>query len=620
LTGNYATYTTIDKDLYKSVNEQIKPYGLHLVKYSNSITYGISKISKKKYTRNFITDELSKLNLMGKKSYKKFIPHQYKFNTIPNRISILQGLMDTDGTVGTRGHISFSSSSKQLAKDVQFLVQSLGGTGKITSRYTHYTYKGVKKTGRESFRVNICLPNNISPFKLKRKSDKVKLRIKYFPRRYIDKVEYIGKKEAQCISIEDKNHLYITDNFIVTHNTHLAKEYAKNSKRSIALTATTGIAALNLGGETIHRFLGLGILNRPEHAEKIINKWKKIRKSGTPWDREKCKLIDKLDAIVIDEASMLRRDQFELIEVVLSHIKDSPKPFGGVQIILVGDFFQLPPVVQAYEVKQFPDLKSPYCFQSNLWNYCSFKTINLTTNYRQSDPKFLSVLNKIRVGHIDDEVNKVMGERVDHTFSGPIQPVKIFTHKVNVKDENLACLKALKQPVYLSEADFSGKKIFTDALEKDCPADKKLYFCDGAQIMMLTNDPKGGWVNGTLGIITNSDPLTIELHNGEIIIDPALHNWEKVVYKIVNDKWTQKTVASMKQYPFKLAWSSTIHKSQGLTLDCIDVNIQSCFTAGQAYVALSRVKTLEGLSLRGWFPKAIQTDKRVIKFYSKDKE
>lgn len=396
--------------------------------------------------------------------------------------------------------------------------------------------------------------------------------------------------------------------------THLAKEFAKSSKHNVALCATTGIAALNLGGETIHRFLGIGITTRPEQADQIIKKWARIKRSSKPWDKAKWKIMESIDAIVIDEASMLRRDQFELIEAVLSGVRDNGLPFGGVQIILVGDFFQLPPVVTEYDKKKFKDLKDPYCFQSVLWNFGSFNSINLTTNYRQSDLDFLRILNDIRIGKITDEIEEAMQSRLNQKFDGEIKPIKLFPFKADVATENIECLKKIKSPKYLSEAEYTGKDINVETLKKDCPAEDKLYFCKGAQIIMLTNEPNGKWVNGSMGIITDTDPVMVKLTDGRIV-KPEMFKWEKVIHKMVGNKWTQEVVATMTQYPFKLAYATTIHKSQGLTLDYVDLDLTSCFAAGQAYVALSRVRNIEGLSLRGWSKSVIKTDPRVLKFY-----
>lgn len=396
--------------------------------------------------------------------------------------------------------------------------------------------------------------------------------------------------------------------------TFLIKEFAKQSKLNVALTATTGMAALNLGGETIHRLIGIGIATRPEQAEPILKKWKRYKTSSKPWEKAKWKVMMSLDAIVIDEASMLRKDQFELIEVVLNALRDSSKPFGGIQMILVGDFFQLPPVVTTWDEKKYPDLNKPYCFQSSLWTHASFCSISLTTQYRQSDKDFLRVLNKIRIGKVDEEVNSIMASRVNAKLNSTIAPLKLSPFKADVRTENMKCLKKIKGPKYLSEADYTGNIVNVDILKKDCVADDKLYFCKGAQVMMITNEQKGLWHNGTMGIVTQSDPILIELSDG-VIVTPEKFTWEKVNYKVTNDKWKKEVVASVTQYPFRLAWASSIHKSQGLTLDYIDLDVEKCFASGQAYVALSRVKTLEGLSLKSWNKRAVKTDPRVLAFY-----
>ena len=384
------------------------------------------------------------------------------------------------------------------------------------------------------------------------------------------------------------------------------------------LTATTGVAALNLGGETIHRFLGIGITARPEESGKIIGKWEKIKKSKASWDVAKCQLIKNLQTIIVDEASMLRRDQFELMDVILSYLKDNPLAFGGVQMVLVGDFFQLPPVVPNSDSMIYQDLKEPFCFQSDLWSQANFQSFNLTTNYRQGEGEFLDALEQIRIGNVTPEIEKMLDSRVGIDLQIPMEPVKLFSHKVDVSKENLYCLKQLPGDKYVSEAEFQGKKYDTDILARECPADSSLYFCKGAQVMMLTNDAAGRWINGTLGIIRNCDPLQIQLSNN-LTVSVAMHEWERHVPFL--DKWsgeirTQK-VATMKQYPIALAWSSSIHKAQGLTLDYVEADLTKCFSPGAAYVALSRVKSLDGLKLKGWNKQSIFADKRVKDFYGK---
>lgn len=397
--------------------------------------------------------------------------------------------------------------------------------------------------------------------------------------------------------------------------TYLANQFAKTSKKGVVLTATTGVAALNVGGETIHRFLGLGIATREFQAGKIIGKWNKIKKSTKPWDKAKWQLMQDLDTIIIDEASMLRRDQFELIDIVLSSVLDNPLAFGGIQMVLVGDFFQLPPVITSYEVNKYPDLIRPFCFQSQLWQQASFCAFNLTSNYRQVEGEFLEALEQLRIGIVSDEAHQLMSSRVDADLRIPMEPVKLFSLKDNVQKENIECLKQLPGDKILSTAEFEGKDYDVKVLEKECPAETNLYFGKDAQIMMLTNDPKDRWVNGTMGIIKETSPVKVKLSTG-YTVDLVPFTWERVVHESMpNGTISTQTIATMTQYPFKLAYATTIHKSQGLTLDYIDIDLSQCFAPGQAYVALSRAKTLEGLTLRGWRKDCIKTDPRVKKFY-----
>lgn len=392
------------------------------------------------------------------------------------------------------------------------------------------------------------------------------------------------------------------------------ESWVKKSNKNIALTATTGIAALNIGGETIHRFLGLRISNRPEEADQILNYWDRVKNSRKPWDVQKWKVLQKLDVIVIDEVSMLRRDQFELIDIVLSGIKNNTAPFGGVQVVLVGDFLQLPPVVTPYDLNKFDDLATPFCFQSRLWGQAKFYSIMLNTNYRQSEKEFMDALDNIRVGQIGEKENQLISSRVGLPYKNGSEPIKIYSHKKDVNKENINKLKELGNQIYLEEASYTGNKFYLDLLKKECIAENKLYYCVNAQVMMITNDINGYWVNGSLGKIIKSEPITIKLYNGKIV-KPDKEIWEKYNYKVFNGRLVKESVATMKQYPFKLGFCQTSHKSQGLTLDCADVDLSKCFAEGQAYVAISRVKSLDGLYISGWDPSKVLVNQDVLRFY-----
>lgn len=428
-------------------------------------------------------------------------------------------------------------------------------------------------------------------------------------------MKYVESEEQILESLLKGNNLFITGS-AGAGKTYIASSFARNVS-NVVLTATTGVSALNLGGETIHRFLGIGIATRDFQASKIIGKWESIKRSNKPWDREKWKTLKNTRAIVIDEVSMLRRDQFELLDIVLSGILENPLPFGGIQIILVGDFFQLPPVITTKDKSKFPDLNKPYCFQSNLWKQANFDSFNLISNYRQDDGKFLEALEKIRIGNIPDDVNDLFKSRLNIDLNIPMEPVKLFSHKSTAKTENIECLKGIHEEKLLSTADYTGKEYDINILQKECPAEDKLYFCKGAQVMMLTNDAKDRWVNGTIGIIVNTNPVQVRMSNGITRkIEPF--TWERITHKSDSQGNIKSHIAAtMKQYPFKLAYATTIHKSMGLTLDYVDIDLERAFAYGQAYVALSRVKTLEGLRLRGWNRNSVMADPVVKAFYSK---
>lgn len=396
--------------------------------------------------------------------------------------------------------------------------------------------------------------------------------------------------------------------------TYLIKQFMANNRKAI-LTATTGIAALNLGGETIHRFSGLGIACRPFEAGKIIGRWNAVKNSSKKWDIDKWRVMDQVETIVIDEVSMLRRDQFELLDIILSSIKENNMPFGGVQMILVGDFLQLPPVVSVSDLNKYPDMKQPYCFQSDLWQQAGFQTFNLTTNYRQGEGAFLQALGEVRVGQVSDEAAALIDGRVGASTTANVRPIKMFSLNKDVSKENIECLKQVPGPKYCSEAEYTGKDFDVDVLKKECPAEQKLYFCEGAQVMMLTNDPKGYWVNGSMGIIEQVDPIHIRLASGKRV-EVGLNTWEKIKHKAKGKEIVSEVVASMAQYPFKLAYSTSIHKSQSLTLDCVELDLSRCFAPGQAYTALSRVRDISGLVVKKWSKNSIIADKVVLDFYN----
>lgn len=406
-----------------------------------------------------------------------------------------------------------------------------------------------------------------------------------------------------------------------TGKTFTIKQWMAQTERQTVLTATTGVAALLLGGITVHRFSGIQIEARPEHIGLVMERWEDKRQNR--WGRQSWDLVRYTDTLVIDEVSMLRADQLQLINLVLKRIRGSEEPFGGIQVVLTGDFFQLPPVVTAFDAKRYPDLSRPFAFQSPAWAEGAFEKVELNVNHRQGAGPWLDILDRLRRG---DTEGVDLSAAVGRKFDGDVQPVRLFPLRANVDSENRAALDALPGEPLVSEATYQGHPSWQDALRKEAPIDDPLILKPGAQAMLIVNDPgeltemgrvSGRWANGSMCVVREigDTTVTVELVNGEPVC-LGEHTWEKVDYETVGDRVGKKVLASVAQYPLRLAWASTIHKSQGMTLDRAEIDVSGCFAPGQAYVALSRVKTLEGLSLRGWRPGAVTVAPEVKAFYA----
>lgn len=398
-----------------------------------------------------------------------------------------------------------------------------------------------------------------------------------------------------------------------TGKTHTVRKWMKETNRQVVLTATTGIAALLLGGQTIHRFSGIGIKARPELAEATVKAWHE-KTYHSKWSLKQWRTVEYTDTLVIDEVSMLRSDQITLIDHVLRGVRGSDRPFGGIQMIFTGDFFQLPPVVTSFDAAKYRDLERPFAFQSPSWTEAELKTVELEVNHRQGDGVWLDILTRLRRGEIGDVT--ALEARVGATFAGDVKPVRLFPLKANVAAENTAALRALPGEPVAAPADYQGSPGWCDALKKDLPADDPLILKPGAQVMLTTNDLDRRWVNGTMGVVRGISDYGVEVET----VDGMVHTvseaeWKKVEYTAESGRIVETVLATARQYPLKLAWASTIHKSQGMTLDRAELGLSGCFAPGQAYVALSRVRSLEGLSLRSWDPEVVHAHPDVLEFY-----
>lgn len=386
---------------------------------------------------------------------------------------------------------------------------------------------------------------------------------------------------------------------------------AKNKRQNVQVCALTGCACilLHCQAKTIHSWAGIGLGNLS--TEQLIQNIKSNKFILKRWK--------KIDCLIIDEVSMMSKKLFEDLDKIAKIVRENEKPFGGIQIVFVGDFYQLAPVGN----KEIEDTKK-YCFESDLWNATFQKTIILEKIYRQEDYNFLEILNNIRIGKLTRENMNILKKCLTKTTENLlIKPIKLYPVKRKVNKINLEELSKLDTEKKIFDCEIenfnniNNLKIDGINIEKEINYLKKnsmfeetLELKIGSQVMCIINlDIKNGIINGSTGIITDfvgDNPKVRFYNNKEIIIEK--HNFE-------HEKYPQ---IKIKQFPLILAWALTIHKSQGSTLDIAEIDVgSSIFTPGQTYVALSRVKNLDGLFLKSFNENKIKSCPKVINFYEK---
>ncbi len=371
-------------------------------------------------------------------------------------------------------------------------------------------------------------------------------------------------------------------------------EYLKANGVPLAITASTGIAATHINGQTIHSWSGLGI--KDELTDKDLDK---IAKRKVVRER-----LEKVEVLIIDEVSMLSLQNLECINQILQFFKINRKPFGGIQVILCGDFFQLPPVTR----ERIPNWQK-FAFMAPVWVEAEMKVCYLTEQYRQDDFGLLTLLNEIRSGEVSDSSQDLLMEKLeDSQHRQDEQSIKLFTHNADVEAVNLEMLANLEGKTEHYYAYLDGDDSLVESLRKSVLAPEHLKLKEGAQVIFVKNNFELGYLNGTLGTIigfnTDGWPVVEDLDGHEILAKPE--DWS-----IVNEY--HQPVATYSQVPLRLAWAITVHKSQGMTLDAAVIDLSKTFEPGQGYVALSRVKTWGGLTLKGCNDRALQMDPLVRK-------
>ena len=393
-----------------------------------------------------------------------------------------------------------------------------------------------------------------------------------------------------------------------TGKTTFLKAVKEHSTKRIVVVAPTGVAAINAGGVTIHSFFQLPL--SPFIPESRV-------KSKFDYGKEKRKIFRTLDLLIIDEISMVRADILDAIDSVLRRFREHNKPFGGVQLLMIGDLQQLTPVVTADEEELLKKYyETPYFFGSRALQRIQYVTIELTKVFRQQDQKFIDILNHFREGKVTNEDFKLLNSRYLPDFKEDENSnyIKLTTHNRIADNYNNQKLAQIKNKAYTFTAETQG--IFP---ETNYPADYKLTLKVGAQVMFIHNDSRGRYYNGKIGRITYIDEnqILVLCPNETEAIEVEQNVWENTKYTL-NEKTKQiedEVVGAFRQYPLRLAWAITIHKSQGLTFEYAIIDAQLAFASGQTYVALSRCRTLEGLVLATTLNQnAVINDQRVNQY------
>jgi hypothetical protein len=369
-------------------------------------------------------------------------------------------------------------------------------------------------------------------------------------------------------------------------------EYLKDHGIEAAITAPTGIAASHIGGMTLHSFFGIGIRETLSQYD-IEN----LTEKKYIWERMK-----NLKVLVIDEVSMLSPGLLDSIDAILKTFKFSSEPFGGIQTILVGDFFQLPPIS-----KKYSDTGKRFAFQSSSWQELSPTVCYLGTSFRHKDDILKNILKEIRSGDVSEESMNHFRSRYKKDPENVEHITRLYTHNADVDSINIQALTQVDAPMKIYAANTKGPKKWTEKIFSSALVLEKLELKKGALVFFIKNNYEKGYINGTLGTVIDFDVFNVpivETSSGKRIKAEKM-DWH---FEDVDGK----PKATVSQIPLRLAWAITVHKSQGMTLESAEIDLSKAFEPGQGYVALSRITALSGLKLMGLNDTALAVDPDVL--------
>jgi len=412
----------------------------------------------------------------------------------------------------------------------------------------------------------------------------------------------LTKGQQACISTFFTEH-----NIFITGSAGVGKSFLisnllgflEQNNLTVAKTSSTGVSAFNIGGQTLHSWMGVGL-----GEEDVYSLVEKIKKSKKALSR-----ITAVKILLIDEISMIKGEFLDKIDILLKYFKNSAEPFGGVKVVFVGDFLQLGAVFR-------PGDDKTYVFESRSWREANVKTCELTEIVRQDNSsKFAKLLNELRFG---DTTNiSILESRIGAKIPPGLNPVRIYCRNVDVDRVNKEKLAEVKEPSVIFRAKDEGLPHHIEHFNKNCPAAEIIELKKGVQVMLLANiNTELGLVNGSIGVVMGFVDKSVEVKfkTGSVIIEN--NTWEiKEQETSLAGKIKYRVVATRSQIPLKVAYAISAHKSQGLTLDCAFVDMNEAFASGQCYLALSRVRDLDSLFIEDFCSSRVIVDKKCLQFY-----